>query len=118
MCDLMDALEAIDGSLYRAWMAEHEPLPDLDSERGQRRALSYVSWSQSQMLLLELANSVETLRVTVTRALGDRKSKPVLLYPPGSDSGGTSEKKPSAFSTAGMSFDDITGMLSAAFGGG
>ena len=115
----MDGLEAVDGSLYRAWMAEHEPLPSTGSEHGARRALSYVSWGQSQMLLLELANSVETLRVTVARALGDRKSKPGLWYPPGvSDGTDGSEKASKSFSTAGRSFDEITGMLSAAFGGG
>ena len=32
LCDLLDGLEGVDGSLYRAWMAEHHPLPREDAK--------------------------------------------------------------------------------------
>ena len=109
LCDL-----GVDGSLYRAWMAEHHPLPREDAKSMPR--LSYLTYGQSQMLMLSMTNQLEMIRVMIARMMGDKKSKPQPVYPPGTvvkpDSVG-----PKSFSTAGKSFAQITGMLGAVFGG-
>lgn len=114
LCDLLDGLEGVDGSLYRAWMAEHHPLPREDAACFSR--LSYLTYGQSQMLMLSMTNQLEMIRVMIARMMGDKKSKPQSVYPPGTvvkpDSVG-----PKSFSTAGKSFAQITGMLGAVFGG-
>ena len=69
-----------------------------------------------QMLMLSMTNQLEMIRVMIARMMGDKKSKPQPVYPPGTvvkpDSVG-----PKSFSTAGKSFAQITGMLGAVFGG-
>ena len=113
VCDLLDGLEGIDGSLYRAWQLEHYQ-SDGESDGGGRRTLSYVSWTQSQMILLELSNNMEAVRTMLARVLGDRKAQPNMLLPPGVE---PVEEKPRGMSLANMSFDSIEAALSAMFRG-
>lgn len=77
---LLDGLTGVDGSLYRAWRMEHRPSRQEDP--GDRR-LSYVGWGQSQLLQMELVNTIETIRVMLARYMGDKKAKAQFLYPPG-----------------------------------
>lgn len=56
LCDLLDGLEGVDGSLYRAWMAEHHPLLREDAKSMPR--LSYLTYGQSQMLMLSMTTSL------------------------------------------------------------
>lgn len=114
LCDLLDGLEGVDGSLYRAWMAEHHPLLREDAKSMPR--LSYLTYGQSQMLMLSMTNQLEMIRVMIARMMGDQEVEAAAVYPPGTvvkpDSVG-----PKSFSTAGKSFAQITGILGAVFGG-
>lgn len=81
----MDGLEGYDGSLYRAWMTTHHPLPRDGEEKTPR--LSPVTYGQSQMLALNQANTLEAIRVLLARFMGDRKTQPHLINPPSTDAG-------------------------------
>ena len=114
LCALLDGLEGVDGSLYRAYMMEHHPLPASDSKETPR--LSYVTYGQSQMLMLDMANTLDVLRVMLAWMMGDKKIKPRPINPPGVvDKPDSMASK--SFTTAGKSFAQITGMLGAVFGG-
>ena len=114
LCALLDGLEGVDGSLYRAYMMEHHPLPASDSKETPR--LSYVTYGQSQMLMLDMANTLDVLRVMLARMMGDKKIKPRPINPPGVvDKPDSMASK--SFTTAGKSFAQSTGMLGAVFGG-
>ncbi|WP_249932858.1 hypothetical protein [Bifidobacterium moukalabense] len=69
------------------------------------------------MLLLEMANTLETLRVMFARYMGDKKSQPDLILPPGVEVvDGVDATKRSA-GTSGMSINQISAMLHGMFGG-
>ena len=117
LCDLLDGLEGIDGSMYRAWLLQYEPVDENDkSERGKRR-LSYLSFSQDSALFLEMANTLETLRVMLALYMGDKKAQPDLILPPGVDAIDGVDATKRSMSTAGMSISQISGMLHGMFGG-
>lgn len=79
--NLFDGLMFNPDSLYRAWLLEHEP-PDMPS-RDKEHGYSWLGWSQDSMLRLDERNLLETIRVTVARIAGDKKSQPRFAYPPG-----------------------------------
>lgn len=83
LCDLLDGLEGVPGSLYRAWVLEHEK-PVKGSKRAGRLKLGWLGYDQSEMLLLNVANSVEAIRCVVTNR-GGGKAKPEIVLPPGAD---------------------------------
>lgn len=114
LCDLLDGLEGVDGSLYRAWMAEHHPLLREDAKSMPR--LSYLTYGQSQMLMLSMTNQLEMIRVMIARMMGDKKSKPQPVYPPG-HRGQARFGRAEIVLHGGKSFAQITGMLGAVFGG-
>lgn len=113
LCDLLDGLEGIDGSLYRAWMLQHGPKPDKGDKRHRKRRLGYLSYSQDSSLLLDMANTLESVRVMLAKYMGDKNAKPDMILPPGADDGGAKR----SMSTSGMSLAEISGMLHGAFGG-
>lgn len=82
LCDLLDGLLSIDGSLYRAWTLRHSPTGRQDRQRRERLRLDYLTWGQSQMLMLELVNGIDRLNTNVT-LLGGGKAKPHPILPPG-----------------------------------
>lgn len=79
----MDGLEGYEGSLYRAWMSVHHPIPH-GSDGGQDGSmrLSPVGYGQLQMLLLNQSNTLEVIRVLLARFMGDGKTRPRLIEPP------------------------------------
>lgn len=78
----MDGLEGYEGSLYRAWMSVHHPIPqDAGSRDGDMR-LSPIGYGQLQMLLLNQSNTLEVIRVLLARFMGDGKTRPRLIEPP------------------------------------
>lgn len=81
LCDLLDGLLSVDGSLYRAWTLQHSPIPVSGKQRDRLR-LGYLGWGQSQMLMLELVNGMDRLNANVAR-LGGAKTKPQPILPPG-----------------------------------
>ncbi|NEG55471.1 hypothetical protein [Bifidobacterium platyrrhinorum] len=93
----MDGLEGYDGSLYRAWMTTHHPLPHVKGDDKQMR-LSPVTYGQLQMLALNQANTLEAIRVMLARLMGDKRTKPHLIHPP---SDGKETTKPAAPTRAG-----------------
>lgn len=113
LCDLLDGLEGIDGSLYRAWILQHGPKPDKGSVRRGKRRLGYLSYSQDSSLLLDMANTLESLRVMLAKYMGDKTAKPDMILPPGAEDDG--DKR--SMNTSGMSIAQISGMLHGTFGG-
>lgn len=113
LCDLLDGLEGIDGSLYRAWVLQHGPKPDKGSARRGKRRLGYLSYSQDSSLLLDMANTLESLRVMLAKYMGDKNAKPDMILPPGSEDDGGKR----SMNTSGMSIAQISGMLHGTFGG-
>ena len=103
--------------MSRAWLLQYEPVDENDkSERGKRR-LSYLSFSQDSALFLEMANTLETLRVMLALYMGDKKAQPDLILPPGVDAIDGVDATKRSMSTAGMSISQISGMLHGMFGG-
>lgn len=113
LCDLLDGLEGIDGSLYRAWMLQHGPKPDKGDKRHRKRRLGYLSYSQDSSLLLDMANTLESLRVMLAKYMGDKNAKPDMILPPGAEDDGGKR----SLNTSGMSIAQISGMLHGTFGG-
>ncbi|TPF92870.1 hypothetical protein BW14_06815 [Bifidobacterium sp. UTBIF-68] len=96
----MDGLEGYEGSLYRAWVSVHHPLPHGSDEQAGNMRLSPVGYGQLQMLLLNQSNTLEIIRFLLARFLGDGKTKPHLIEPPGHVDGNPNGRrtfKPSSF---------------------
>ncbi|OZG68280.1 hypothetical protein [Bifidobacterium eulemuris] len=116
LCDLLDGLEGYDGSLYRAWMMEHHPLSPNGGGNAARRQLGWLGYSQTNMLLLDVANMLEVIRVQLARLGGDGKTKPDMIFPPGVEP--PSERRRSGVvKTAGMGFDELYETMLAMWGG-
>lgn len=81
-CDLLDGLEAVSESQYRAWLLEHCRTMRASNGAGERLHLGYLHWDERTMLLLDMANSLDRLNANVIRLGGGKaKSRPIL--PPG-----------------------------------
>ena len=55
LCDLLDGLEAIPDSQWRAWLLEHDGAGG-GSGSSERLQLGWLGFGQSEMLLLQLQN--------------------------------------------------------------
>lgn len=81
LCDLLDGLEGIPESQYRAFMLEHHPVEaDVTDDTAR---LGYMGWGTGMMLDLDMRNRMEAIRVMLARLLGDRKSEYTPMLPPG-----------------------------------
>lgn len=112
--NLLDGLEGVDGSLYRAWSLDRNP-PKPGGDGKQDRRLQWLSYSQDSTLLLEIRNLLELLRVMFARYMGDRKSKPEFALPPGSPV--QADEQSRTVSTSGMSIRQIFNSLSGLWSG-
>lgn len=116
LCDLLDGLDGCPGSMYRAHMLEHPATPHTGTPGGDR-VLQWMGYSQDSVLLNEISNNIELLRVMFAGFMGAKKAEPDLILPPGSDRSARSGPNdgPTSFSTAGKGVDEILGMLHAVY---
>ena len=77
--DLLDGLECIPGSLYRAYVLDHTDIKVKDS--GERRKLGWLDYSQDSRLLLDIRNTLEIIRMFLA-SMGGSKSEADMVLPP------------------------------------
>lgn len=86
LADLLDGLEAVPDSLYRAWMLEHDSgTGSAGSERRRRMQLGWLGFDQSQLLLLSVRNTLDSIQSMLATHWSGRKSEPDPVLPPGAD---------------------------------
>jgi len=87
LCDLLDGLEGVPESLYRAWTLEHDDraVGRLRRRDGGPLRLEWNGFGQTQMLLLDLQNTLDAVRVMLASHWSGKKREPRLILPPGAD---------------------------------
>lgn len=81
LCDLLDGLLAIPESQWRAFTLEH--YPDDERERGGRLQLEWLGFGQSQLLLMQLQNTLDSMRSMLASHWSGKKVDSVPVLPPG-----------------------------------
>ena len=117
LCDLLDGLEAVSGSLYRAWMMEHEP-PAREGSTGGRSTLrlDWLGYDQDSMLVMDIGNTLEAIRTMLASYMGGRKTKPNLILPPGAPEENTPDS-PRKVDGKGVNLTDYMRQVQAMFSG-
>ena len=84
LCDLLDGLEAIPDSQWRAWLLEHDGAGG-GSGSSERLQLGWLGFGQSEMLLLQLQNTLDSLRSLAVSHWSGKKVGFEPILPPGID---------------------------------
>ena len=74
----------VDGSQYAAYRLEHDPPPESNGGKTDRR-MSWRGFSQDTSLLLDMANTLEMIHANLLQMGGVKKAKPNLIYGPGAE---------------------------------
>lgn len=77
-------MEAIPDSQWRAWLLEHDAVVD-GSDRAERLQLGWLGFGQSEMLLLQLQNTLDSLRSLAVSHWSGKKVGFEPILPPGVD---------------------------------
>lgn len=77
-------MEAIPDSQWRAWLLEHDDAGG-GSDRSERLQLGWLGFGQSEMLLLQLQNTLDSLRSLAVSHWTGKKTGFEPILPPGVD---------------------------------